>query len=102
MNCLHTINQSATQHQTVITQITALGTNDAVIFLEDGVYNAIASGPASQLIHESSARGVRFYAIETDLKARGCAAIVHASIELIHYEKFVELSTTHSNICSWF
>ncbi len=119
LNTLHTVNKSAFGSDALASCLRVSRPGDAILLLEDGVYNAVdASAPVGaglardcSVVDISRARpaptgdseGVRIYALREDLQARGIAAgLLPAHIEPIAYPDFVALVCAHARTVSWF
>ncbi|ODS24751.1 hypothetical protein AB835_02255 [Candidatus Endobugula sertula] len=96
---LHTVNKSPFLNQTLKHCLGRIQSGDSVLLLEDGVYAALSSQPWAMLMNPSH----QYYAIKADVEARGLGEDKLLShITLIDYEQFVELSTEHSTVQSWY
>lgn len=102
MSCLHTINKSTFSTADVATYLERLNTGDAVIFIEDGAYNAVSSSPIASSIQNCAVQNISFYVIENDLLARGLENKLLDAIKPVDYLTFVRLSAHHNNIISWY
>ena len=102
MSTLHTINKSPFTNNALSSCIKICSTSDAILLLEDGVFGAIKSAPVSAQLQELMLSGTRVCAITADIKARGLAEKVLASIELVDYESFVQLTLEHRCVQSWY
>lgn len=102
MSTLHTINKSPFLNSALSSCIKICSTNDAILLLEDGVFGAIKSTPLSAQLQELMHSGVRLFAISADIKARGLTEKLLASIELVDYDSFVQLTVEHRCVQSWY
>lgn len=113
LSTLHTVNKSAFSSDALASCLRVARSGDAVLLLEDGVYNAVSSPVGASLAGElqqlsASPAGqahttVRVYALQEDLQARGIAAEqLPAHVEPISYSDFVTLVCTHARTVSWF
>lgn len=61
-----------------------------VLLIQNAVY-ALKAAPADykELVDKAMAKGIKFYALEADLKARGITA--PADVTVINYDGFVDL-----------
>lgn len=75
----------------------AADTNDSVIYIGDGVYNLIHS---DILFFKNSFKGSSHY-LNDDTDARGLKIALEEFIKA-DYKKFVELTTQHTKIISWY
>ncbi len=76
-----------------------LGSTDSVLFLEDGCYNTL---PEIAPLFLSGFKEVDFYALEADVLARGLASRAESAIAVVDDAAFVELTTRHHPILSWY
>lgn len=119
LGTLHTVNKSAFSSDALAACLRVARPGDAILLLEDGVYNAVCdsilvgAGLARDCSVVSSSRarpaptesfeGIRVYALGEDLQARGIAAEqLPAHIESIVYKDFVALVCTFARTVSWF
>lgn len=94
LSTLHTVNKSAFGSEALASCLHVARSGDAILLLEDGVYNAV-DVPAPV--------GIRIYALQEDLQARGIAAEqLPSHVEPIAYKDFVALVCTHRRTVSWF
>lgn len=99
ISTLHTVNKSAFGSDSLASCLLVARFGDAILLLEDGVYNAVDT---SVLVRASS-EGIRIYALWEDLQARGIAAEqLSAHVEPIVYKDFVTLVCTHARTVNWF
>lgn len=98
---MHTVNRSPFQHSTLADCLKVIASNDVILLLEDGVYGALSSSPQWQSL-SPLVNSERCYALDDDLKARGIAEQISDEINIISMSEFVELSTQHNPIRSWF
>lgn len=119
LSTLHTVNKSAFGSDALASCLRVARSGDAILLLEDGVYNAVDASalvgaglardcsvvassrarPAPTLVSE----GIRIYALREDLQARGITAEqLPAHIESISYPGFVTLVCTYARTVSWF
>lgn len=97
---LHIINRSPFQHSALRECLEVISEDDAVIFIEDGVY--AASSALFEGAHELARvmENERIYALREDILARG---IKHQEkINIIEIDGFVALCAKHNPIQSWF
>lgn len=83
---LHTLNKSPFTHRNLERTSSLIAVHDALLLLEDGVYAV-----HHELINDLLASGVKVYAVEADISARGLLTSVPSSIPVIGYEAFVTL-----------
>lgn len=90
---LHTINQSPFRTNTLKTALRFIQPEDAVLFLEDGVY-ALDSRSRFRDLVENLLKTNPVYGLEPDLKARGISQLVD-KVQTVDYEGFVDLVEVH-------
>lgn len=88
MTTLHIINR------TKLEPFTTAG--DAIILIENGVYNVSEYSTSERLSTEDS---VPVFAVEADVFARGMKA--DENIELVDYTGFVQLCTLYDKVVTW-
>lgn len=99
MAILHTVNQSPFNRSTLSQCLERLSAEDSLLLLEDGVYGALSAQPYAQQMQAAK----QCYAIADDIHARG----IHiddliTGIELIDYDKFVQLTINNTLVQSWY
>lgn len=94
MSTLHTISKSP-QSGILQSCLAVIGAEDAILFIEDGVYHC-----ASPLVVENEAP--RLYALREDMLARGTLGRLHDGVEPVDSARFVELCCEHDKVVSWF
>lgn len=95
---LHTINQSPFTSQLWPDCLDAIGSDDCLVLINDGVYGAIKNQPYQHLLNKKSC-----YAIKEELEKRGINQLdLNTDIELITYEQWVELAIQHPLSQSWY
>lgn len=101
---LHTLNKTALAHTLNKRLSQVIHNNDAVILIEDGVYQCL------DLYHEADINSdnmswprisKRIYALKDDAIARGIP-ITLEGYNFISYEEFVKLSFEHNKVISWY
>ncbi len=97
---LHTVNKNFPHSDCLQQCLRLCAANDALLLMEDGVYAAIKSCVAWQLIKNSSTANI--YALATDIKARGLTDQCAAGIQLIDTEEFVALCCQYDTVQSWY
>jgi len=85
MATLHIINKTSAENCTQ-----SFASEDTLLLIQDGVYCGLSTLPHKTI-----------YALNDDVNARGIANKINSLIEIINYQQFVELTTTHSPIISW-
>lgn len=92
---LHMISTSPYSNDNFIRCLEICAKGDAIVLLEDGVYAALNR---AQYKHKN---GVKIYALQTDIQARGLSQQLAPSIIPINYERLVDLTVTHTPIQNW-
>ena len=98
MSMLHLVNKSPYESCNFNTASSIMQDDDVLLLIEDGVYAAVKSGKASAMLdgHTVSVLG-------PDLAARGISEDKLADgVNVVDYAGFVELTTTHDKVVSWF
>lgn len=95
---LHLIFQSPLETAT----LQRIGNGDAVLFLENAVLclrkDSVSSSQLSEMLENS-----RLFVLISDIETRGIATKeLIAGIEVIDYSQWVELTTQHQPVQSWF
>lgn len=102
MSTLHTVNKSPFSHSTLSSCLSVCAHDDGILLLEDGVFGAMATSPSAQELKNILARGVKVYALRSDVRARGIEEKLLAEIQLTDYDEFVQLSIQHRCVQSWY
>ncbi|MDQ2075663.1 sulfurtransferase complex subunit TusB [Marinimicrobium sp. ABcell2] len=102
MSTLHTVNKSPFSHSTLASCLSICQPGDALLLIEDGVYGALASSPQAEQLRAVHAKGVRVYALEPDIEARGLVGRRLDEVELSDYAGFVRLSSELRCVQSWY
>lgn len=102
MSTLHTVNKSPFSHTTLASCLGVCQPGDALLLIEDGVYGALASSPHAEQLRRARDAGVRLYALDSDLSARGLSGQQMDGIELTDYAGFVRLSAQQQRTQSWY
>jgi tRNA 2-thiouridine synthesizing protein B len=102
MSILHTINKSPYSHSTSLSCFQVCGEHDSVLLIGDGVFGATQSSPCVGDINQLLQKGVKIYALEGDVRARGLTQKIHPEITVTDYSGFVQLSVKHSRVQSWY
>ncbi len=89
---LHLIQRSPFSSTTVRDCLNIIGTQDSLLFMQDGVY--IQSHPTLNSITNP------VYLLQDDLSARGLE--VNGKEKSISYQEFVQLCTEHEKVISWY
>ena len=95
---LHTLNK----HRSDLVQlcISALGPEDSLLLLEDGVYAALTTA-GTPLDPETLPAGIKLYALTEDLAARGINDKIPDVFARITYRDFVSLSLICNKVVNW-
>src|SRR5690625_7546195 len=101
MSTLHTVNKSPFSHTTWASCLCVCQPGDALLLIEDGVYAALASSPQAEQLQQAHKAGVRLYALEPDLGARGLSGQHVAAIELVDYNCLVRTRPKTHSTQSW-
>lgn len=102
MSILHTVNKSPFQNNTMKSCLAICSNQDAVIFIEDGVFGAIITSPLVSEIDLLTSKGARFFALVNDVTARGLTEMIIPSVTVATYSDFVRLSIECKQIQSWY
>ena len=101
MNMLHTVNKSPFENSSVSSCLTMCAKDSSILFIEDAVISVMNSTKFSELI-ENSLKDFKMYALKPDLEARGLSLNnVIEGVEIVGYDKFVDLTTEHDTVQSW-
>ena len=101
MSMLHTINKSPFENSSVSSCLTMCAKDSSILFIEDAVISVMKSTKFSELI-ENSLKDFKMYALKPDLEARGLPLNnVIEGVEIVGYDKFVDLTTEHDTVQSW-
>jgi len=96
---LHIINKASLRCHSVSQLQSLTSPKDAVLFLEDGVYNALNT---QTNLAVTGLVGGRIYTLLPDLQARGFTRQdLIGEISVIDYEQFVDLSLDYELVWSW-
>lgn len=99
---LHTVNKSPFEKNSLNTCLRLSQAGSHILLIEDGVYAALTGTSIEDRIREGM-RSRKFYALDADLKARGLASEkLIDGIEIVGYNKFVELAASCDTVQSWF
>ena len=102
MSTLHTINKSPFSHSTLASCLQVCAKNDGILLLEDGVFGALISSPCAHELTTLMAAGLKVYALQPDVNARGLGDKIRDDIVITDYNGFVQLSIDHSCVQSWY
>lgn len=93
---LHTVNKSARLNTCLQECLSVCGPDDAILFLEDGVYSAVAT---DQLVLPQT---LTLLALEPDLICRGLRDRIDDRVTVISDLDFVRLATEYDKVVSWY
>ena len=93
MNTLHTVNKTG---QPMTLCLRAVSEGDAVLLLEDGVYDVLLPELQTQL----KSKDVSLHALTSDALGRGIT--IPDGCHGINYDEFVELCCQHEKVITWF
>jgi tRNA 2-thiouridine synthesizing protein B len=101
MSTLHTINKSPFDRNSFGSCMRVISDNDAILFIEDGVYAATSGTSFSDAV-KAATNSHTVYVLGPDLNARGMSddGIVDG-INVVDYEGFVDLVAEHDKTNSW-
>lgn len=102
MGTLHTVNKSPFTDQALKSCLSLCAPGDSLLLIEDGTYGALTAAPTAKLLDDVTKRGIKVYALASDLAARGLDSQLAAGIVLTDYQGFVRLSCEHETIQSWY
>ncbi len=102
MSTLHTVNKSPFSHTTLSSCIQVCGNEDGILLLEDGVFGAMTGAPCAEQLSELIDKGIKIYAIQGDINARGLQEKLRKDIVTTDYNEFVQLSLQHRCVQSWY
>lgn len=103
MATLHTVNKSPFSHNTLASCIDVCGNQDCILLIEDGVFGAMGNAPfAADLQNLITSKGVKVFALENDVSARGLQGRIQNQIALTDYLGFVQLSLDFHCVQSWY
>jgi len=94
---LHLVNKSPYDTCSLNTASTIMKDGDQLLLIEDGIYGAIKSGKAADLLKD-----LKVSVLGPDLAARGISEDKLADgIEIIDYAGFVDLVEANDKVQSW-
>lgn len=102
MSTLHTVNKSPFSHKTLASCLSICAEDDGILLLEDGVFGGMVTSPCAIKLKDLINQGVKVYALDSDVKARGIGEKLDQGIILTDYSGFVQLSIDHRCIQSWY
>lgn len=102
MTTLHTVNKSPFSHSTLSSCIAVCRSGDGLLLIEDGVYGALVSTPIAEQLAQLVDEGIKIFALDPDIAARGLADKLLPVVQVTDYDGFVRLSSEHRCIQSWY
>ncbi len=98
---LHTVNKSPFEKNSLDTCLRLSKPGSHVLLIEDGIYGALKGTSIEARVRESM-QDRQFYTLGADLKARGIdQSKLIEGIEVVGYDKFVELAVQCNKVQSW-
>jgi len=92
---LNIVNKSPFASNSLDSCLSTSAPGSSVLLIEDGVYAAL-SGRIAETQSDFT-----YYALESDLQARGLEGRVPDGVEVIDYSGFVDLVADHDRVQSW-
>lgn len=96
MSSLHTINRSP-DSQLLGSCLNVINTDDAILFIEDGVYYCTSS-----IDLKTIDKSVAVYGLREDMLARATLSRTFDTVVAIDTTRFVELCCEYDKVVSWF
>jgi tRNA 2-thiouridine synthesizing protein B len=101
MSKLHTVNKAPLDRNSFDSCLKHAEDGSAVLFIEDGVYAAVAGGNVAARIAEAAGR-LKVYVLGPDLAARGMSEDrICEGVSVVDYGGFVDLAEAHDAVHSW-
>ena len=101
MSTLHTVNKSPFGNGSLLSCLKHCKPGDGVVFIEDGVYGALAGSGLAATVRDSAGE-VSIYVLDGDAKARGLeAGKLIGDVTPIGYDGFVDLVAAHDRTLAW-
>lgn len=94
---LHIVSHTSCQFDTQIF-LNSVCDADVVLFIQNGVSTVISGNSLLLSIVE---KGIRVYALQDDLEARGLLPLISARAISINYEQFVDLTVENKPQILW-
>ncbi|APX93038.1 hypothetical protein BWR19_08925 [Halomonas sp. 1513] len=94
---LHTLNRSPTESRVYRQALAAMGPDDRLLLIEDGVQGALPS-----LVRHFGELDGRLFALREDLESRGLAGRCAAEVLVVDADGFVTLTEEADKTVSWF
>jgi tRNA 2-thiouridine synthesizing protein B len=102
MPTLHTVNKSPFERNSLESCLSLCKPDASVLLIEDAVVGALQNTSVSKQILEAMASGVKVYALNEDLEARGLppGRLIN-QISIVDYAGFVDLAAENTAVQSW-
>ena len=97
---LHIVNKSHEQTSALQSCLRLAQPGSALLLIEDAVYAATAWGAATSGIVQA-VHGLKVYALQPDLEARGMSGKLIDGVATVDYAGFVDLVAEHNTCQSW-
>ena len=102
MATLHTVNKSAFERNSLDSCLSVCKADGSVLLIEDAVVAALQNTVASEKINTAVASGIKFYALQEDIRARGLPEQrIMDNVTLVDYTGFVNLVTENDRVQNW-
>ena len=102
MATLHTVNKSAFERNSLQSCLSVCKSDGSVLLIEDAVVAAMQNTTVSEKITGAAASGIKFYALQEDIRARGLSEHrVMDNVTLVDYTGFVNLVTEYDRVQNW-
>ncbi len=102
MPTLHTVNKSAFERNSLDSCLSVCKTDGSILLIEDAVIAAMQDTTVSEKISQAIESGIKFYALDEDIKARGLPEQrVMDSITRVDYTGFVNLVIENDRVQNW-
>ncbi len=98
---LHIVSIGLNQRQTMQQCLDLVTPDDAILFIEDGVYWATGAPEAKALLQSASCNS-KIYVLNEDVAARGIQSHIAADITCVDYVGFVTLTEEFERSASWY
>jgi tRNA 2-thiouridine synthesizing protein B len=102
MPTLHTVNKSPFERNSLETCLSLCKSDANVLLIEDAVVGALQNTIISEKILEAVEFGVKVYALNEDLEARGLplSRLING-VSIVDYAGFVDLAAKNTKVQSW-
>lgn len=94
---LHTLSHSPWQCD-IDAMVRMLRDGDALLLLQDGVLAAMAGSRYVEILTNAP---IKVFALRDDIEARGLAAQISTTIDVVSYTDFVNLAIAHTGQMNW-